>query len=204
MNIVEAFVKIKGHLIILISGLSGSGKTKLGKNISGLFNMKLINEKDYLKKDYNKQEILPNNVKIINWDSDDIYDWDNLNRDVLEQSKKGVIVVGSAFPVNKLGFTADFHIHIKLSKQNILKRRLEHSERHKKKYDNSLQQIIFNSFTYPYYIDMISRSSVTKFINSNEFMISCEGTNEECYENKIYDAAFDYLMDQIGRNIYNN
>lgn len=204
MNIVEAFVKIKGHLIVLISGLSGSGKTRLGQNISKLFNMKLINEKDYLKKNYGELATLPNNVKIINWDSDDIYDWEKLNEDILRNSKKGVIVTGSAFPANKLEFTADFHIHIKLSKQNILKRRLQHSEKHKKEHDIAIQQIIFNNLTYPYYIDAVSRSNINKFINSNDYMISCEEAGENCYDDKIYDSAFDYLMDQIGRNIYNN
>lgn len=204
MNIVEAFVKIKGQFIVLISGLSGSGKTKLGQNISKLFNMRLINEKNYLKKDYNEQITLPNNVKIINWDSDDVYDWKKLNHDVLENKKEGIIVVGSSFPTNKLEFTVDFHIHIKLSKQNILKRRLQHSEKHQKKYNISLQQTIFNNFTYPYYIDLVSRSNITKFINSNNYMALCEEANENCYDDKIYDATFDYLMDQISRNIYNN
>lgn len=205
MNIVEAYVKIKGKLIVLISGLPGSGKTKLGKNISDLFKMKLIDTKKYYKKDYNITKTLPNGTKIINWDSDDAYDWEVINADINENSKNGVIVCGTAFPTDKLQFSPDHHIQIKLSKQNLLKRRMKHIEKYNKVDDiettkskqlsTTLQQMIFNNVTYPYFIDLTSRSHITKFINANEYV------ENPHYDDQIYDIVFEYLMDQVGKNI---
>lgn len=197
MNIVEAYIKLKKKLIILISGLSGSGKTKLGKNISQLFKMELVNEKKYYIKDYNKTINLNNNINIINWDSDDVYDWKTFNEDIIKYSTEGVVVIGSAFPTDKLIFSADYHIHIKLSKQNILKKRARHSEKHGKKYDTNIQQMIMNNATYPYYLDVTSRSNITKFINANEYV------DMDNYDDILYDIAYDYLIDQINKNVYN-
>jgi uridine kinase len=42
MNVAEVYNKYNTQLIIIISGLSGSGKTELANNISKLFKIKMI------------------------------------------------------------------------------------------------------------------------------------------------------------------
>src|ERR1700744_4276816 len=125
MNVIEAYIKFKGQLVILVSGLSGSGISVLAKNISRDFEIPLIHTKDYCKKDYNVTAKIRNDVEIINWDTDDVYDWEKLNnkiKEVLElqgkenELKKGIVVVGTVFPNGKINIPIDYHLHIKLSK----------------------------------------------------------------------------------------
>jgi uridine kinase len=52
MNIVEAYIKFKGQLIIFISGLPACGKLILAKTIQTDFSLKLLNQFDYYKEDY--------------------------------------------------------------------------------------------------------------------------------------------------------
>ncbi len=205
MNIVEAYIKMKGQLIIIISGLSGTGKTKLAKNISELFKMDLINLNFYCKKEYNVKTKLIDGTEIINWDSDDIYDWNVFNENVKKYSSTGVIIVGSFFPKNKLSFNSDFHVQIKLSKQNLLKRRLDYIEdygddcrKKGKNIDQNIENAIFNQFTYPYYLDTTERSDITKFLNANEYI----NMDKEKYDEKLYDELYEYLINKIDKYVY--
>ena len=50
MNIVEAYIKKRKQLIILISGFSGCGKTVIAKNISKDFNISFLNLNNFMKK----------------------------------------------------------------------------------------------------------------------------------------------------------
>lgn len=50
MNVVEAYIKFRGQLVVLVSGLSGSGKTEIARNIERDFKLKFINLNDYYKK----------------------------------------------------------------------------------------------------------------------------------------------------------
>lgn len=207
MNIVEAYIKLKKQLIILISGISGTGKTKLAKNISNLFKLKFINLNQYCNKDYNATIKLGSGIEVINWYSDDIYDWDKFNEDVNKNYSSGIVIAGVAFPKDKIKFTPDFHLQIKLSKQNLIKRRDEYLDEHNedcqeigRNIDKSIENIIFNQLTFPYYLDVTSRSIITKFINANEYS---ELNNLE-YDEKLYDEAFDYLIKQIERILYSS
>ncbi len=130
-NIVEAYKEFNGQLIILISGLSGSGKTILAENICRDFKLKEINVRDYYKKDYNETIKLPNEKTVVNYDTDDAVDWTKLNEDINKLKKDGVVVIGHVFPTDKLDFKADYHTHLKISKQELKKKRLEYIENHK-------------------------------------------------------------------------
>ena len=70
--------------VIFISGLSCSGKTELGKNISRDFSLPYINQQTYYKKDVEKY-ILPNKVEILNYDQDSAIDWEKFNSDINEK-----------------------------------------------------------------------------------------------------------------------
>ena len=43
MNILEAYIKYNGQLIIFISGLTGCGKTKLAKKLAFDYKCKILN-----------------------------------------------------------------------------------------------------------------------------------------------------------------
>lgn len=55
MNIVEKYQELNDGMFIIISGLSGTGKTKLAKNMAKDFKLDMINENKYCDKDYYKK-----------------------------------------------------------------------------------------------------------------------------------------------------
>jgi adenylate kinase family enzyme len=200
MNIVEAFIKFNKQLIIIITGLSGSGKIELVRNISRDFKLKVISLRDFCKKDYNTKVSLPNGVEVINWDSDDVFDWDLFNKEVEEHKTNGVIVYGNVIPDEKIKFTPNFHLHVKISKQNLIIRRHEFLNKHKDDEDckesfelinTDTEKLIINQLTYPYYLESMKRQTINKFLNANEL-------NNDA----IYDEAFDYVIEKIKENVY--
>lgn len=207
MNIVEAYIKFKKQLIIFISGMSGSGITQLAKNIANDFNTSIISYSNYYKKTENKV-ILTDGTEFINCNSDDTIDWKKLNDDIMNKKKNGVVVYSQSFPLDKLdnNLHVDFHIHIKLSKQNLFNRRKKFIERHPNLYKNEFDlintengKIIFNKYIYPYYLETINNTKINKWINANKYY---DETNNS-YNDKNYDIAFDYLMNVINNWLIN-
>jgi uridine kinase len=191
-DILEVYKEKRGQLIILISGLSGSGKTALGKNISRDFRMKLIDTQEYYKHDYDAKVKLPNGKEILNYDTDEIVDWGKLSDDVNNAKKDGVVVTGNAFPKEKLDFTPDYHIHLKISKQYLKQKRLEYIEKHKElKTDPETETLRVNIYTYPYYLNVIERMKIDKTIYTPEKT-----------EGQIYDEIFEEIIKFIKSNVY--
>lgn len=192
MNIIEAYIKFNGQLIILISGLSGSGKSKLAKMFAKDFKLKLINVNKYYKKDYTKT-INIGDLSVIDWDDADAIDWDRLNKDINESKNDGVIVSGIMFPEENIKFTSDIHFHVKISKKNLMEKRKEFAEKNKddkpflyKLNDSEMEQQIFNKITFPHYFKYLEQSKITKFLNLNESTIE-----------ELYDESFDFAINFI-------
>ena len=195
MNIVEAYIKFKKQLLIFISGLPGCGKMELAKNISADFNIEIIDQFNYYKKDYSVTTTLPDGTELINWYTDDAIDWDKFNKNINEMKEKGLIVVGISFPSDKIEATPDHHIHLNISKQLCMEKRTEFLNKHKdeEKYKEDLEligtqteKLKMNQLIFPYYLEAIKNAKINKFININELN-----------ENQTYDIAFDLLLDMI-------
>jgi len=193
MNIIEAYILFNEKLIIIISGMSGCGKTFIAKNISEQFNLNYIDQSKYYKPKYSNSVTLPNGRSVINWYSDDAVDWDKLNNDVNNTKSNGIIIVGFAFPQDKIKFVPDFHINISLSKNKCIDNRKLFIERHKddlpeqyKQFDPVLEKIKINQLEFPYFIDIKKRSIINKFINANDI-------NKE----DLLDQVWDYLINKI-------
>lgn len=205
MNIIEAYIKTKGHLNILISGMSGSGKSTLAKNIGKLFGLTVVNMNEYCNPNHSEKVKLLQDIEVINWDTDDVFDWNNLNNDMKNMSN--YVLSGVAFPRDKIKFPVDFHIQIKLSKQNLFKRRQNYLDEHEKdcrnidrNIDQNIEHTIFNQLTYTYYIDITNRSDVTRFLNANDFA----DLNNHDYNEKIFDEAYKILIQLIEKHLYPN
>ena len=95
MNIVEAYLKYIGELVIIISGLSGSGKTTIAKLIERDFKLKLVNLDNFTNEEYNEKVTLPSGLTVIDWDNVDAFDWDKLNAEVAKNKQNGVIIFNS-------------------------------------------------------------------------------------------------------------
>ena len=195
MNILEAYIKFNEQLIILISGFQGSGKGKLADQIKSLFKIDIINTNNYYIKNYNKTVKLHDGTEIVDWDNIDSIDWERLNRNINNKKKEGIIIVGFAFPTEKLDFSPDFHLHVKISKQNLIERRHEYIEQHpdtklKELKDSHIDLMILNQITFPHYISYNEKSKINKFLNANE------NTSEQ-----LFDISYDYMIEEIQKFI---
>lgn len=196
VNVVEAYIKFNSQLIILISGFSGSGKTLLAKNIEKDFKIEFLNLNDFYKSDYNEIVDLGHDIKVVDWDNQEAIDWDKFNDKVNSIKNKGIVISGFGFPNDKLKFKLDYHIHLKLSKEKLIKNRHEYLEENK---DNPLNEIkdtrtemfILNNLTFKHFMSIKDKSTYTLKIDTTE--ISPEQT---------YDQVFDYLIQHIEKNIY--
>ncbi|AYV76915.1 MAG: uridine kinase [Barrevirus sp.] len=201
MNIVEAYIKFKGQLIIFISGLYACGKLKLAKKIQRDFGLTLLNQYDYYKKDYNEKiKIGDNQDTLINWYTDDAIDWLTLNNDIEKYKKDGVIVVGFSLPQSRINkdIHVDYHIHLNIKKQECMEKRKQFLEKHKDKYkeeygiiNTPLEKLIMNKLIFPYYLESVKKSKINKFINVT-------GLSDD----KIYDLAFDSIISFIESYLY--
>lgn len=197
MNIVEAYIKFNGQLIIIISGLSGCGKRKLAEYISDDFNIKLLKQSNFKIKDYDENIELKSGRKVVNWYTNDAYDWNALNEAINENKNKGVIIEGMSFPKDKLNFMTDIHLHLSISKQNCYEKKKILIEKQKDKYPKRYEdlesghiKLKFNQIILPYYFNSLKESVITKFINGNDLS-----------DEKIYDSAFDIIIEFIQKFI---
>lgn len=194
MNIVEAYIKKRKQLIILISGFSGCGKTVIAKNISKDFNISFLNLNNFMKKDYAEtsepKEIL--GKKIIDWDDPNAIEWDEFNEAVMKN--KNVIVSGFGFPLENLKFKTDIHIHLKIPKDFLIKNRkeykLENEDSKLNDIDEKLERTILNALSYPHYMAILSKSKVDLTIQVKENL------------KETYDEVFDSLINIIDKKVY--
>jgi ABC-type dipeptide/oligopeptide/nickel transport system ATPase component len=209
MNIVEAYIEQNKQCIILMSGFSGSGKSLIGKSLMKDINksksdkskdFKFINLNDFLKSEseYNVS-VDVSGLKIIDWDSPDAIDWVKFNENINENKKDrvGIIVSGFSFPKDKLNFTVDFHIHFKISKDELIKNRHEFTQ---EKLDDKTSRVgeigedmekkILNKITFPHYLKSLESSEFTKFIVVTFGEIK-----------KSYDETFNFLMSMIKKKL---
>jgi len=197
MNIVEAYIKFSGKLVIFVSGITGCGKSSLAKEIADKFNLKLLDQYDYMKEGYDEKITLSDGTEHINWASDNAVDWDRLNKDINKDKKSGVVVTGMALIDDKITTKPDIHIHLSISKQLCISKRRAFIEKHKNDYEDDYKYLNtptellkMNKMIYPYYLDAKERSKISKFINANEM------TSEQ-----IWDAGWDLLMEFFETNI---
>nr|QBK88530.1 MAG: AAA domain protein [Mimivirus LCMiAC01] len=196
MNVVEAYIKFKGQLIIFISGLSGCGKIAIAKKISNNFKIHLIEQFNYYKKNYDQKITLPNGTTIINLYTDDAFDWDRLNDDINKVKHEGVVVTGVSL-TNKIITKPDHHIHLSMSKQICLERRRKYIRTNKEKYPDEFKQIdtTIEKFKmnrlYTYYLDSIKKSKINEFLKTN--IMSIEDMWDKVWDILIHKHISKYL-----------
>lgn len=175
MNIIEVYTKFKKQFVILITGITGCGKTSLARNISNVFKFVMLDQNNYYKKDHNTEFILPSGKTVINWDTHDAIDWDALNRDVNKFKFRGVVVSGFALPSDKLDFDPNLHIQIFVAKQICVERRKKYIRINKQRYPEYFKDmeeddelVKMNKLTYPYHQKVLSESKIDHKINASD------------------------------------
>jgi uridine kinase len=202
MNIVEVYGIYEKQLIILVSGLSGSNKTEIAKNICEDFKLDFVNLTKFCKKEFNLTFELSNGMVIRDWDHVDSYDWKQLNEYVKKNEKKLLVICGDMFPTDKLEFKPNFHIHIKISKEKLFENRHKFIEKNPEKcselhkfLDTDTEKLIIDELVWKHYNEYLelSNTKTIKFFN----------TNKLTYDD-INKGIFEYIINNIGKYIKDN
>lgn len=190
--------KIK-QLIILISGLSGSGRSEIAKNIAKIFNFPLIQINNYYKKDYNETITMGEN-KIINWSDINAFDWVTINNEINLNKKTGIVVVGTIFTNDVIDFVPDIYINIKISKSNLLNNRYSFLKNHEDDIhslyiitNSYTDLLIFNKIILPQYYNYLNNSKIHKFFNANDITSIDE----------LEELIFNYIITTLELNLNN-
>ena len=195
-NIIDAFLKYNKQMVIFVSGLSGTNKSKITQNLSKELNVKYLNTRDFINKDKFEEIDLPNGKKVKIWKE---YKWDEVKEAIDKDKSEGIIVSSEYFPKDKLGnLKIDLHLHIKLAKQNLINNRLKYihsqdEESKKQFYDDDTETLIINQIIFPEYLEILQKSHINKFINANEYY----ELDQEQYNEKLTDRIFDEIVKHI-------
>jgi uridine kinase len=191
MNLVEEYILRNGEIIILISGLSGSKRSLLAKEIERDFKvLKLISLDDYCNEN-NVPIIELFGQKVRDWDNIIVYDWEKFNNDINNNKKSGVVAFGDTFPKDKLKFDTKFHIHITITKEKLIEKRHEFIEQNPEKCKDMVffldkLNALINKTTFSHYITNRKDSKISLWLNSDEDTLD-----------KMYDKTFDYIINEM-------
>jgi len=197
-TIVEEYINKYKQLVILISGFSGSGKTILSKSLSKDFKIDFLNLNDYYKDNWDESNLVElGDIKVVDWDTPDAINWENFNKEVESKKNKGIIISGFSFPQNNLTFKPDFHIHLRISKDDLIQNRKDYiNEKEDSKVaevNDEMSKRILNKVSFPHYMKSLETSYINKFM-------SVKSGKEELKQS--YNNIFDYLVENIEKKIY--
>jgi hypothetical protein len=123
-----------------------------------------------------------------------------LNKEVNKHKEQGVVVVGAAFPTDRLDFKPNLHIHLFTKKQDIARIRHDIMKKNPGKYsefeqilDTPLELLYINKIVYPHYV----KNQEASIVN-----ISVDVVNLP--PEKIYEDAFDEVIKFVNIFIENN
>ncbi len=195
MNIVEAMTKFNAKYVILLSGLSGSGRSKIAKFIAEKFKFQLFRLFDYAfpkdifdsPQNYVK---LNDSTSVLAWDDiNKSIDWEKFNSEINEKMKNGIVAYGNGFPKTQITFVPDVHIHLKITKEKLIERRHSYLKKHPSNPNadfvgTDTENQIFNKITYPCYLKARDDANIDRYISVNEIT-----------EAELKNTIFRYLMD---------
>jgi hypothetical protein len=128
MNIIEAYLKEFGQMIILLIGMPTSNKSNIAKELESDIEPKftLININDYFQKKFINVEAKNINFKL--YDHPDNIDYYKLFDDVNQKKSKGVILYGNSIDPNKvkdlnIDFSYFFDIKPTFLKNNLINKK---------------------------------------------------------------------------------
>lgn len=190
MNILEAYIKKYGQIIILILGLPCTNKSEIAKELGIELNLPILKINDYLiENKYTEKKIENTNFKL--YEDSDNYDWEKLNEKVNELKTSGVIVYGNYLDRDKIDWESDFSFFYSMN-YNLCKNILLEKKMLDSNYSQDDIKIYFEKIFNPLYKKIKLEFVINKFFNIKETT-----TFDESFDN-----IFDTLMDLISKKVY--
>jgi hypothetical protein len=184
MNILEAYLKKFGRLIILILGMPCTNKSEIAKELSVDLNIPIIKINDYLIKEKFIEKTIDDVVYKI-YEDPECFDWDSLNKDINEVKQNGIIVYGNYVSPDKLSWTPDFSFFYSMNTGLCKKILLE------KKLLNNIPSDKLNKYFEKIFIPLYD--ILKKELKINKFF----NIKDNITFDKSYDELFNLLMDLI-------
>jgi len=173
-------------MLIFISGISGSGKTTVGKALVDHYNKtnnktnsktNKINNRIFKDQDDFFVDIKPKTLPIFNgktksnWDCIEAIDWKSLNQWLFDHKHANVVFVGFCLRGDLINIIPDEHIHLSLDDNDIettvnrcANSRIVSKQLNKKqKCDND--EIMVRQVIIPFYLETLKHTKITKYIN---------------------------------------
>ena len=193
INIIEAYLKEFGQMIILLIGMPTSNKSNLAKKLESDIEPKftLININDYFEKNFIDVEVKNINFKL--YDHPDNINYSKLFDDINKVKSTGVILYGNSIDTNKIkdikiDFSYFFDVKPNLLKNNLIKnKKLPFStsqEEHIDEKINDKLEIYIKDILIPIYNNIKKNIKFNKFYN----------IKEDTQFIDIYDNLFDYFI----------
>ena len=155
--------------IIAISGISGAGKSTIGKIVAKKLNVTFIDQ-DWFNSGNKQQAILSNGYVVTNYDCDDASNIKNFNDAISSNKHNSLVVVGynlRDYFFNE-GNKPTIHFNIIIPKELSLETRLVIKSFSDERRIN--EKLFFNEYLYPYYEDTLKNLNIDYFINGFSFI----------------------------------
>jgi len=189
MNILEAYLKKYGQLIILILGLPCSNKSAIAKELAIDLNIKILNIRNYLI----ENKFIEKNIDDINfkiYEDTENYDWNKLNNDINDSKTSGIILYGNFIDIDNINSDIDFSffysMNITLCKKLLFEKKILDFEE-----SDSKTKIYFEKIFNPIYENIKQKIKFNKFFN----------IKEETKFDESYDEIFELLMNLIQKKL---
>ena len=150
--------------IIAISGISGAGKSTIGKILAKKLNAIFIDQ-DWFNGGNKQQATLSNGYIVTNYDCDNVSNIKNFNDAISSNKHDNLVVVG--YNLRNYFFNEQnkptVHFNIIIPKELSLETRLATKSFSDERRAN--EKLYFDEYLYPYYEDILKNSDVDYFIN---------------------------------------
>lgn len=182
-------LKNNKYKIIGISGISGAGKTTIGKKIADLTGGIFIDQDWFFKRDKPLTK-LSDGTMVKNWDSTEAIDIPAMISKIRQELTKNKPIILAGFALRDEYFDPDtkpsIQFHIKIPKELSLQTRYKvknFSPKYKK-----LQDKIFTELVYPFYLETLNKSKI-------DYIIS--GTKNNSMERVPMEDIINQIMDKL-------
>ncbi len=152
-------------MFLVITGISGSGKTTIGKELAKYLNLNFLDLDSFYLID--KPLItLSNGMKVKNWDCLESLDIEAVKLAVKEKALQGLVFVGFAICDELLPIKPDYHIHLSTgkTKEEIINKCID-SRKKSKPFKDNRDELVVKEIVYPFYCDIIKKMTINYTIN---------------------------------------